>query len=1070
MVFLKWISSAKKAALLILFLFTSAAVQSQTLQNTVVPNITGPGQNVFQATEGTLHIVAAMVEFQPDTTRFTSGDGTFTEVGIPYLENENIAIDPLPHNKQYFEAHLEFARNYYSKMSSGVLNIQYHVLDPVFRLPEKMGAYSPVGFDPSSEPLAEFARDAWEEIAAAGNLDLNLNPADNIAFVLFHAGVGRDIELTGTILEKTPQDIPSVYLSRDSFRRLFDDPSFSGFGIDNGNLLVDNTLILPRTLTRVGEDVTGAEVLLQLSTNGMVTAQIGSHIGLTDLFNTETGESGIGSFGLMDGAGIFSYNGLFPPELSAWEKIRMGWAETFEPSLDQDADIELPASSLRQQNSIAKIPLSSSEYFLVENRHREADHEGTTLTIRKPGGQTVTQTFFNSDTSFVFQESGFTDRLEPGVVTDVSNYDFALPGGISEFLEETTENEDEERILNGGILIWHIDEGIIENRLNAGVGINSNPDRRGVRLVEADGAQDIGRPTAIGLFQNEVNGSAFDFWWSGNDASVITQTGTITLYQNRFGPDTTPNNDSNSGATSGFELVDFSDNQPIASLTLREAATGGDLFEVEEFVQDLPFRFFTPQDHPYWSNYPLSTFSTGNSPESILPAADGILFRNDQRDMQMISSSEISSYQQPVYFPGMNFIPLASNPAETESVISVNILEQTSSGFSEFWTFETEANNGLISSPGSDILQFDGTPARAIINPQTFEGNFYSTGSYRSESIRGYESSISSDGEIVITTPEKTFTTEGPALGEIYQLTHIGLVEQEDGRFRTFLLLNNLLVLFEPGPDGLENRLIHSTEQIDWPALADIDRSGSVDFIFIDRSENHVVAKNQNGAVLSGFPIQAPTNIKFTGTPLITDLDGDDEFEMLITGQDQQSINLYGYGPDGKPLEEFPLLVGGISNQDDDPVHPSIGGEYLTAVSHDGDLRVWRFPNMGKILWGSKYGNDGNNKLTGRQLTGRVEAADFGILNKSETYNWPNPARDETFIRFQTAEPGEVKIRITTTSGRLIYDRTLQSRGGSPEEISIDTSGWGSGGYIAVVTANVNGDSDRKLIKIAIAK
>ena len=187
---------------------------------------------------------------------------------------------------------------------------------------------------------------------------------DQIAFVLFHAGVGRDIELTGTTLEKTPQDIPSVYISKDAFGRLFDDPSFSGFPIDNGNLLVDNTLILPRTLTRAGEDVTGAEVLLQLSINGMVTAQIGSHIGLPDLFNTETGESGIGRFGLMDGAGIFAYNGLFPPELSAWEKIHMGWADSFEVDYNRrPRSFRFPPHHFGNQTALQNSPFKPRIFF-----------------------------------------------------------------------------------------------------------------------------------------------------------------------------------------------------------------------------------------------------------------------------------------------------------------------------------------------------------------------------------------------------------------------------------------------------------------------------------------------------------------------------------------------------------------------------------------------------------------------------------------------------------------------------------------------------------------------------------
>jgi hypothetical protein len=142
----------------------------------------------------------------------------------------------------------------------------------------------------------------------------------------------------------------------------------------------------------------------------------------------------------------------------------------------------------------------------------------------------------------------------------------------------------------------------------------------------------------------------------------------------------------------------------------------------------------------------------------------------------------------------------------------------------------------------------------------------------------------------------------------------------------------------------------------------------------------------------------------------------------------------------------------------------------LAAVSPAGDLRVWNFPNAQNTGWESRYGNGGTNKLTGRLTDSNTQEPTFTVLNKDETYNWPNPASEETFIRFQTSEPGSVKIRISTTSGRLIYNQTHESRGGSPEEIRIDTSGWGSGGYLALIEATVNGDTERKLVKIAVAR
>jgi hypothetical protein len=93
----------------------------------------------------------------------------------------------------------------------------------------------------------------------------------------------------------------------------------------------------------------------------------------------------------------------------------------------------------------------------------------------------------------------------------------------------------------------------------------------------------------------------------------------------------------------------------------------------------------------------------------------------------------------------------------------------------------------------------------------------------------------------------------------------------------------------------------------------------------------------------------------------------------------------------------------------------------------------------------------------------------FSILNNEETYNWPNPADQETNLRFQLEQPGQVEIQIINQSGRLVYKEILQANGGTPEEVMLDTSGWGSGAYFAMVKATVNGKSESKLVKIAVA-
>ena len=438
-------------------------------------------------TDGRVHIFAVMADFQPDENRFTSGNGTFD---IPYLNRDDIVIDPLPHDRSYFEAHLEFAKNYFEQASNGKIEITYTVLPQVFTLPNEMKAYSPIGPDNSeNHKLGLLVHDTWAKVAQADLSNLEIPEADRIMFVIFHAGAGRDIELTGTTLDNTPQDIPSVYLSQEAIGRLIGDPDFSGYPLVPG-LWVTNSAILPQTQSRRGEDVTGAEFVLQLSINGILTASIGSFLGIPDLFNTENGRSGIGRFGLMDGAGIFSYYGLFPPLPSAWERIYMGWEQPFDIILDPDQPIELPAVSTVGDGAVARHRISRDEYFLVENRHRDPDGAGLTLTIRKPDG-TIENVHISAEEERFdpFDQRKYKEILPPGVLMNVSNFDWSLPGGLDAG-EDRVVGTDDDRLLNGGILIWHIDEAVIRSKIGSNK-INNNPDRPGVSLKEADAVHQL---------------------------------------------------------------------------------------------------------------------------------------------------------------------------------------------------------------------------------------------------------------------------------------------------------------------------------------------------------------------------------------------------------------------------------------------------------------------------------------------------------------------------------------------------------------------------------------------------
>jgi hypothetical protein len=84
----------------------------------------------------------------------------------------------------------------------------------------------------------------------------------------------------------------------------------------------------------------------------------------------------------MDGQSIFAYNGLFPPEPSPWEKIYLGWIVPAEASIEQRG---LHTNSFFLagigDTSILKINLSSSEYYLIQNRQRDVNADGASSYI-----------------------------------------------------------------------------------------------------------------------------------------------------------------------------------------------------------------------------------------------------------------------------------------------------------------------------------------------------------------------------------------------------------------------------------------------------------------------------------------------------------------------------------------------------------------------------------------------------------------------------------------------------------------------------------------------------------------
>lgn len=1070
-----------------------------------------------------IHLVAVMVEFAPDTNRFTTGDGTFRPGAIPYLESPGTNIDPLPHDRAYFQAHLDFTRHYFDAQSGGRLDLRPTVLPGTVRLPEPMAAYSPVGLDPGSEPLARLARDAWAAVAADPTLAEALAEAvaaaqaagERVGFIVFHAGIGRDLELTGTVLDKTPQDIPSVYLDREALGRLLGDPAFDGFDLPGG-IRVRNTMVVPRTQSRRGEDVTGQEFVLPLSVNGMLTAQVGSFLGLPDLFDTSTGQSGIGRFGLMDGAGIFAMNGLFPPGLSAWERIQLGLEEPVEidpATLDPEATFELtlPAAHTGRDGSIIRIPVAQGEYYLLENRHRDPEGRGVDLTFRLADGSERTVGFDNLDEAFVSMGLGVDTLLPRGVLVAVSHHDFALPGG-ADTGGENRPAQAGDRQLNGGILIWHVDEGVIESALqDPSRGVNDDPEHRGVDLEEADGAQDIGYTTSLGFSSIDPTGSAFDFWWSGNDSRVQTQTSEITLYANRFDPGTTPAAQSNSGAPAWFRLFDFSDNLPEATVRLQAlpddtwpGATESDPTLTRLLRLPLPDQFGCRPGEAVRSGalipsaesdaIPMRTLRTSDGRSLLLAAGRENLWSVDLADgtarvaldgavgtLAILGEGAVAVVREAIA-PGPSTV--GGDDFSTSPLRELIVLdhEPATGAFTERWRHTVPMRQGRLRVREPGVLSADierwrldvatGTPLDPYVARELLTGD-----------LDGVQAEWNNRRLLIKHRGVISQFSIDRMLGEEAEQS-IGLLDDPEHGPRVVLRSGAEVLLTRP-----DYQFVIALPEPIGPfpaAFGDLDADGRTEILYVGADSLNLHAYTLGGAMVDAYPVPAPPGTRFSGGPRLVEFLKDAAGptfsvntsevapafpELLVPVSRDGASRVVAFDASGRLLDAPRAAIGRDRvTPTADCAEPGVRmiSDTLATLSPSGELTLYRLAGHTATVWGSGAGPTPEAGLLLTPGAATLPDPAYGLLHQAEVYNWPNPARDLTHIRFQTSEPASVRIQIISQDGRRLLDRRFDANGGAPEQFALDTSRWASGLYVVQVTASADGRTERKLFNMAV--
>ena len=968
----------------------------------------------------TYRVLAVRVSFPPEDpdNETTSGNGTFN---LSTVESPDriYPFDAPPHDRTYFEAHLQALSNYYRDISRGQLTIEYDVY------PQDLAASYIL-----DTPLIEYGngrtrREINERVTrlfrdgirAADSIDgTNIDFSKYDAFAVFHAGLGGE---AGQKLN----DIPSAFIFQRDLTELAD----GAIAVNNGAFQVTAGMLLPEAISTNGQG----------GLNGTIARFFASQLGLPGLSDFENDLPAIGDWSLMDtGANnqidaarlglqplrndpeFTSTNliGFLPSRMIAWCRMQLGWLEPLVITHNDTIEIAAFGSASDLPQAI-RVPISATEYFLIENRYSRLNIENRIPQI------------------------DFSTPHNVWLSTD--DYDAFIPGS--------------------GILIYHIDDAIIQAS-DAEKHINSHPDykiapaqyRRGIALEEADGLQDIGNVSASRIIQagiislSSIEGAPEDAFYVGNNAV--------------FGPNTSPNTRSNSGYESGINIEVLSPPGEVMSVAIRFANR----------LDNWPITNLNPT-----RGAPRAIDLDRDGSKEILHSSGawtiaGVQHSLDGLPLAFATTPAIGDLKEPgfIYHRGATTRTHWRPSGTVHETIDINpffsstpVIAKFPTTYVDIWGWsdgKIEWGNLLSETAGSialsDAIQslavgnIDGDPDSELIAI---------TSSAQLHLIHGTNQS----------NPLATFASPiigGPAIGDLDRDGNDDIAVISTDGILSILDANGLTFASDPVPGGA-----HSP-----PVVADLDRDGFVEVLFGGNDKLWLYRFNailQTEGALA-FPIKDDAG-PIEAPPILADINNDASPDIFVG---TRGGLLYGLTAEGHSLPGFPLLVSGpilssplIDDLDND------GTLELIIYTANGSMHLFHLETIdpsytgNKIIWGQLGGGPGN---AGKLLQQPLEIApptDTSLLPAARAYLYPNPIRngDRARIRFFLLEPAEITMTIYNPLGErvadLIHNNPMPN---TDNEIAWDVSDYASGLYICRLQASNGTRTEVRFIKAAIIK
>ncbi len=979
--------------------------------------------------DGELNVVMIRIAFQDNSRSGLSSIKTGGDFDLsPY---DSSIVDPTPHNRTYFNAHMQGLANYMRFQSCGKLEVNWEILpleeNGSYKLSDVAdygpGSYT-VGW--TNDQLADFLYDAVvladQELSGAG---YPRRLSDYDAIILVHAGADIQSDYRGD----SPNDIPSF------FAILGDGDEIP---IEGGTTIIREISVVPETATQDGSYGSMASVLGH---------EFGHVLGLPDLYDVYYGSPIVGVWDQMDSGPLLGayvedrgeivyVTGMLPSGLGAWSRYALGWAET-DTINTFDNQIDLPAVE-KCPSRLVRVEISNDEYFLIENRAVEIDGILTGFVADPLTGVVIgTGNCMNCG-------GGIPDEIEWELT---NGYDILLP----------TESDIPETDAGPGILIWHVDESFIEDRWYSNE-VNSRWPY-GVWVVEGSGVTDLGNPYSgfrMGWFD--------DAFFEGN--------------RSEFSDSTIPSSWSNWGVPTGVRIEGITRRDTVMTF----GAGNRDIRAAD--------RFFFPSDIADGGLLPLSggfrnlvidLYGNGliaGEDEKVFslgrPAVTPVVYSSLFDHMAHSDAVIVADYGGQVHAfrtGGGQWTEYGGWPFDAGSALVTHPVEVRRTD---------ETLIAVIDSDGGlRLLASDGSVASALSSPSgtRFKGNI----SIEADQ-QGYASGIFAlvtvDGAQTARILHWVFTGErdlqsdalwqydislsaGEAAGETALLS--GDIDPErDGSEVYLSMLQSGRILYCTGSGVISERKTGASLTA-VPALQDINGDGFIDICCSDGSKIFVISSS--GANVSGWPrdinavFDLPAPVKIS-SPLTTAQNGSGRW--IAAGTSKGLFFLFDYR--GKLVPGYPKKMASSFKDAVDIVKS--GDEalfsYSDIIRNIGYNPYFEFrPGIGKIRWRSAPFDPGGLDDSWTSLWGgpgrTAFAANTGGFSETDD-EWkaiddnlviyPNPSTGERVgFHFNAPLTGEAFLKIMTLAGELVYEEKKDLSGGE-DEFEVSLSGKASGIYL----------------------